>query len=151
LSSGFNSGFTPSFFCRGSSRYRIELLPANTSTLTTSYPAAPMTGSISGNLIIFPGAWAGRLSAVQLIMSQSSGTPTSLTFQVFGKDTNKEIVVPETELTLSAIPGRAGFLGCAARIDVDAFLESENIYLWGKTNSGELEPVDGECFITWSE
>ena len=136
--------------------HRIELQPADTSTLTTSYPAAPMTGSIYATLVRPPGnagqpKWEGHVSALQLIMSQSSGTSTSLTLQVFGKETNKEIVVPETELTLSAIPGRTGFLGCAARIDTDVVLKSENIYLWGKTNSGELEPVDDECFITWSE
>ena len=140
----------------GSYRHRIELTPADTSVLTTSYPTAPMTGSIYATLIRPPGnagqpRWDGHVSALQLIMSQSSGTSTSLTLQVFGKETNKEIIVPETELTLSAIPGRTGFLGCAARVDTDVVLESENIYLWGKTNSGELEPVDGECFITWSE
>jgi hypothetical protein len=134
--------------------HRIELQPADTPAIGTAY-AEPMTGSIYATIPRPPGndgqlTWKGHLGGIFFNAQQSTGTSTSITFQVTTESPDN-VVVPETTLTLAPTQGVTNRVHAAARIDVPVVVKADTLFVYAKVNSGDVTPTDFDCFITWSE
>jgi hypothetical protein len=112
-----------------------------TQALTTAFhaPVALVVASPNDNASIPNGI---RLSAVYIHVHTIAVGCTKLTLRISPDATGDEILVPDTQATISTGYTNATRGGVVYKVDVDAFLESSTIYWTVKTDAASANLKD---------
>lgn len=126
-----------------------QVYPVSTGTLTTALTTSFVT-PIGINVLNNPlqpqpgtklpvgGKFGVKISGIYIHVHALAGTPapTSLIVRVSPDATGDEMLVPDTTATISTGFTNATRGGVVYKVDVDAFLLSETIFVTVKTNQG---------------
>jgi hypothetical protein len=126
-----------------------QVYPVSTGTLATALTTAFVTPiainilnnplqALPGTKLPVNGKFGVKISAIYIHVHALAGAPapTSLVVRVSPDATGDEILVPDTSATIATGFTTATKGGVVYKVDVDAFLLSENIYVTVKTNAG---------------
>ena len=126
-----------------------QVYPVSTGTLTTALSTtfiAPIAINIlnnplqpqAGTKLPVGGKFGVKISGIYIHVHTLAGSPapTSLIVRVSPDATADEILVPDTTATISTGYTTATRGGVVYKVDVDAFLLNENIFVTVKTNQG---------------
>lgn len=124
-----------------------QVYPVSTGTLTTALTTAFVTpigiNILNNSLQPASGVKAPtdarfgvRISAIYVHVHAIAAGCTALTIRVSPDATADEILVPDTQATLSTGFTNAARGGVVFKVDVDAYLETPSLFVTVKTNAG---------------